>query len=116
MDNILIGFLILIGIVLIIAAILVVIGLRNPSFQNNRILQERLEEINTAGEAINLEKLELSLPFSERVIYPVARKLGEIAIRFTPQNALQDTAKKLELSGRPGKLDPTLMIDRKRVV
>lgn len=110
MDNILIGFLVLIGVVLIVAAILVVIGLRNPSFQNNRILQERLEEINTTGEAINLEKLELSLPFSERVIYPVARKLGEIAIRFTPQNALQDTAKKLELAGSPGKLDPTLMM------
>ena len=110
MDNLLIGFLILIGVVLIIAAILVVIGLRNPSFQNNRILQERLEEINTTGEAINLEKLELSLPFSERVIYPVARKLGEIAIRFTPQNALQNTAKKLELAGSPGKLDPTLMM------
>jgi len=110
MDNILIGFLILIGVVLIVAAILVVIGLRNPSFQNNRILQERLEEINTTGEVVNLEKLELSLPFSERVIYPVARKLGEIAIRFTPQNALQDTSRKLELAGNPGKLDPTMMM------
>ncbi len=110
MSNILIGFLILIGVVLIVAAILVVIGLRNPSFQNNRILQERLEEINTTGEVVNLEKLELSLPFSERVIYPVARKLGEIAIRFTPQNALQNTAKKLELAGSPGKLDPTMMM------
>ncbi len=111
MSNILIGFLVLIGIVLIVAAILVVIGLRNPSFQNNRILQERLEEMtSTEGEVVNLEKLELSLPFSERVIYPVARKLGEIAIRFTPQNALQNTAKKLELAGSPGKLDPTLMM------
>lgn len=110
MDNILIGFLILIGVVLIVAAILVVIGLRNPSFQNNRIMQERLEEINTTGEVVNLEKLELSLPFSERVIYPVARKLGEIAIRFTPQNALQDTSRKLELAGNPGKLDPTMMM------
>ncbi|KPL72645.1 hypothetical protein ADM99_05980 [Leptolinea tardivitalis] len=106
-----IGFLVLIAIVLVVAAVLVAIGLRNPSFQNNRILQERLEEMSTTGgEVVNLEKLELSLPFSERVIYPIARKLGEIAIRFTPQNALQDTAKKLELAGSPGKLDPTMMM------
>lgn len=110
MSNILIGFIVLIVIVLIIAAVLVVIGLRNPSFQNNRILQERLEEMTTMEEVVNLEKIELSLPFSERVIYPVARKLGEIAIRFTPQNALQNTAKKLELAGSPGKLDPTVMM------
>jgi tight adherence protein C len=110
MSNILIGFIVLIVIVLVIAAILVVIGLRNPSFQNNRILQERLEEMTTMEEVVNLEKIELSLPFSERVIYPVARKLGEIAIRFTPQNALQNTSKKLELAGSPGKLDPTVMM------
>ncbi|HEX7555249.1 MAG TPA: type II secretion system F family protein [Leptolinea sp.] len=110
MSNIFIGFIVLIAIVLIIAAVLVVIGLRNPSFQNNRILQDRLEEMTTTGEVVNLENIELSLPFSERVIYPVARKLGEIAIRFTPQNALQNTAKKLELAGSPAKLDPTLMM------
>jgi tight adherence protein C len=110
MSNIIIGILIVLGVVLVIAVILVVIGLRNPSFQNNRILQDRLEEMTTTGEALDLEKIELSLPFSERIIYPVARKLGEVAIRFTPQNALQDTAKKLELAGNPGKLDPTMLM------
>jgi tight adherence protein C len=110
MSSILIGLLVLVIIVVVVAVVLVVIGLRNPSYQNNRILQERLEDMTTTGEVLNLEKIELSLPFSERVIYPIARKLGEIAIRFTPQNALQDTAKKLELAGSPGKLDPTMMM------
>jgi tight adherence protein C len=110
MSNVLIGLGVFLGVVLIIAVILVVIGLRNPSFQNNRILQERLEEMTTTGEVVNLEKIELSLPFSERIIYPVARKLGEIAIRFTPQNALQNTARKLELAGSPANLDPTLLM------
>ena len=110
MSNIIIGLLIVLGVVLLVAVSLVVIGLRNPSFQNNRILQDRLEEMTTSGEALNLEKIELSLPFSERIIYPVARKLGELAIRFTPQNALQDTARKLELAGNPGKLDPTMLM------
>ena len=110
MSSVLIGFIILIVVILVVAAVLVIIGLRNPSFQNNRILQERLEEMTTSGEVLNLEKIELSLPFSERIIYPIARKLGEIAIRFTPQNALQDTAKKLELAGSSSKLDPTMMM------
>jgi len=110
MSDILIGFIVLLVVVVIMAVVLVIIGLRNPSFQNNRILQERLEEMTTTGEVVNLEKIELSLPFSERVIYPIARKLGELAIRFTPQNALQNTAKKLELAGSPGKLDPTMMM------
>jgi len=110
MSTILIGVIVILVVVLVVAGILVVIGLRNPTFQNNRFLQERLEEMTTTGEVIDLEKMELSLPFSERVIYPVARKLGETAIRFTPQNALQNTARKLELAGSPAKLDPTILM------
>lgn len=110
MENIIIGIIGLVVFIIIVAIILVVIGLRNPTYQDNRILQERLEEMTTAGKTVDLEEIELSLPFSERVIYPIARKLGEIAIRFTPQNALQDTARKLELAGNPGKLDPTMIM------
>ncbi|MEI8131956.1 MAG: type II secretion system F family protein [Leptolinea sp.] len=110
MSPIVIGLIVILAVVLIIAVILVVIGIRNPTFQNTRFLQDRLEEMETTGEVVNLEKMELSLPFSERVIFPVARKLGETAIRFTPQNALQNTARKLELAGSPAKLDPTLLM------
>jgi tight adherence protein C len=102
--------LILVAVVVIGAAILVVIGLRNPHSTDDRILQERLSEFSQRGETPNLENIELSQPFTERIIYPVARKLGEIAIRFTPQNALQSISKKLELAGAPAKLDPTLFL------
>ena len=92
------------------AIALIVIGLRNPSSGGDRALQERLEEFNQEGEEIDLEKLEMSQPFTERVIYPLARSLGELAIRFTPQNARTSIAKRLELAGNPGKLDPTLFL------
>ncbi len=92
------------------AIALIVIGLRNPSAGGDRALQERLEEFNQEGEEIDLEKLEMSQPFTERVIYPLARSLGELAIRFTPQNARSSIAKRLELAGNPGKLDPTLFL------
>ncbi len=98
------------AVILIGAAALVYIGIRNPQTANERALAARLEEFNKSGEAINLEKIELSQPFSERVIFPVARRLGEIAIRFTPQNALQSLARKLELAGSPARLDPTMIL------
>ena len=109
--------LIIVGVIVVGgAAALIVIGQRNPRSYDERELQARLDEFSQRGESIDLEKIELSLPFTERIIYPVARKLGEVAIRFTPQNALQSTAKKLELAGSPGKLDPTMFLSLQFIV
>jgi tight adherence protein C len=52
----------------------------------------------------------MSRPFTERVLYPIARKLGQAAAKFTPQNALNSIATKLERAGNPGRLDPTLFL------
>ncbi len=92
--------------ILIGALVLILIGLREG--QGDDPLQERLAEYAARGETATLEEIELSQPLSERVIYPLARKLGDIALRFTPQNALQQTAHRLELAGNPRGLDPTL--------
>lgn len=101
---------ILVAVVVVGAGVLVYIGLRNPQTVNERILQDRLEELSQRGEQIDLEKLEMSQPFSERVIYPVAQRFGEIAMKFTPQNARQSIAKRLELAGTSSRLDPTLFL------
>ncbi len=93
-----------------IAGALIYIGLRNPVAADERALLARLEEFSLNEEEITLEKLELSRPFTERVIYPIARSLGELAIRFTPQNALQSLSKKLEMAGTPSGLDPTIFL------
>lgn len=105
-----IPFLIIGAAVIVGAIILIVIGRRAPALDDDSILQARLEELSQKGEEITLEKLELSQPFAERVIFPVARKLGEVAVRFTPQNALLSISKKLELAGSPSQLDPTLFL------
>ena len=106
-----IGFIIgLVVLIVIGATALVFIGLRNPQTSDDRVLQSRLEEFNQRGEKVDLEKIELSLPFQERIIFPMARKLGELAIKFTPQNAMQNIARKLELAGSPGRLDPTVFL------
>ncbi len=87
------------------AITLVVIGLRDAADRVDP-LQERLLDYATREETANLEEIELSQPFTERVIYPLARKFGEVAIRFTPQNAFQETARKLEQAGSPRGIDP----------
>jgi tight adherence protein C len=90
-----------------IIGFLIFIGFRDS--QDRDPLQERLAEFAARGETASLEEIELSQPLSERVIIPLARKLGEFAIRFTPQNALQSTARKLELAGNPRGLDPATL-------
>ena len=96
----------LVAVVVIGAIILVIVGLRSP--QSEDPLQARLAEFASRGEAASLEEIELSQPFTQRMIYPLARKLGELALRFTPQNAIQSTAKKLERAGNPGNIDPSM--------
>jgi len=98
-------FILIIGVIVIGAIALIVIGMRSSSGEDP--LQQRLAEYAARGEAATLEEIELSQPLTERIIYPVARKLGEIAVRFTPQNALQTTAHRLDLAGNPRGLDPT---------
>ncbi len=100
---------ILILIVLIVlggAITLIVIGMRET--RGDDPLQERLAEYAMRGQSATLEEIELSQPLSERVIFPLARKFGQFAVKFTPQNALQNTAHRLELAGNPRGVDPTL--------
>lgn len=98
------------GVILAIAAVLVVIGIRNPYSENDMRLFDRLDQFTQSGEQIDLEKLEMTLPFTERVIYPVARKLGEITLRFTPQNWLSRINRRLELAGRSSRMDATVFL------
>lgn len=103
-----IAAIIIIFVVLVIvgAIILVVVGMRAP--QGEDPLQSRLAEYASKGEAVSLEEVELAQPFTQRIIVPIARKLGELSLRFTPQNAIQQVARKLERAGNPGGLDPAL--------
>jgi tight adherence protein C len=105
------ALLIVVGAIVVIAIFLIIIGLTRPQSQvTDKMIAARLEELASSNEQVTLEKLEMSLPFTERVIFPVARRLGEFATRFTPQNALNDIQRKLELAGTPARMDPTLIL------
>lgn len=91
--------------VLVVIIGVISVSLRKNSEQDDDPLQARLAEYLQSGEVASLEEIELSQPFSERVIIPIVNKIGEISARFTPQKAIQDTAKKMELAGNPWPID-----------
>ena len=91
--------------VLTIAAILVVTGIRKSKSQESDPLAERLAEYSQRGETVSLEELELAQPFSDRVVMPIMRRLGEMSSRFTPQHVVEQTRVRLDLAGNPGRID-----------
>jgi len=99
--------LIILGVIVLIGAIAVIIVSlrRNAQGEEDDPRQARLAEFIQRGDVTSLEEIELSQPFSERVIVPVIRRVGEFSARFTPQKAIQDTARKLELAGNPWPID-----------
>ena len=99
-------FIILGGVVLLIAIVVISVSLRRDApGEDDDPLQARLAEYIQRGNVNSLEEIELSQPFSERVIIPIVRRIGEISARFTPQKAIQDTARKMELAGNPWPID-----------
>jgi len=100
-------FAVIIFAVLAGSVVLIIIGLKEP--HDSDALQDRMAEFAARGEKVSLEEIELSQPISQRVVLPLARKMGEFALRYTPQNALQSTAHKIELAGSPRGMDPTIL-------
>lgn len=93
------------GVVLLIAVVLVVVGLRSPEARDP--LQSRLAEFGSRDKPVTLQEIEMSQPFSERVLMPIVRQVGQMASRFTPQASLESTQHKLDLAGNPGNIGPT---------
>jgi len=92
------------------AIVLVVVGIRKSRSQSEDPLAERLAEYSQRGEAVSLEEIELSQPFSERVVVPIMRRLGEISSRFTPQHVVEQTRLRLEMAGNPGRMDASTFL------
>jgi tight adherence protein C len=99
--------LLILGAIVLLLAILVIAvsWRRGAQGEENDPLQARLAEFIQRGDVASLEEIELSQPFSERVIIPLINRIGEFSARFTPQKAIQDTSRKLELAGNPWPID-----------
>jgi tight adherence protein C len=91
-----IGAVVLIG----LAAALIRIGLRAPTGSGD--IQVRLEEYGGRTAApLTLEEIELSQPFSQRVIRPMLVTLSKQFSKLSPAKSRAAAEKQLELAGRP---------------
>lgn len=101
--------LIIILIVVAIAAALVYVGSRVQGQEEDPLLA-RMNEFTSRGEQVSLEQLEMSQSLQERIIIPLLKRVGEFSTRFTPQNALQEITRKIELAGKAGTLDAPVFL------
>lgn len=97
-------------VVLIIGALvgvaLVAIGARGPRSQGGDI-EERLAQLGTLERPPSLEEIELSLPFTERILRPRLQKMAEFISRLTPAQTLTRTRRNLELAGASRRISTT---------
>ncbi len=89
---------------LVVAVVLVIITVRKRT--SSESVEDRLNELAALGQSVTLEELELSRPFSERVVLPALEGLSQVARKFTPQNTLEASRHKLELAGMSHSLTP----------
>lgn len=91
--------LIVLGLLLLGGLILAAIGVMRS--RESEAIEDRLEEFGTLDRPPTLEEIELSRPFTERVIVPLFENLSQLITRFTPQEAMAAVEHKLDLAGRP---------------
>ena len=94
---------IIIGVIVIggVAALVAAANRQDRPSGDDDLLASRLVEFSERGEMASLEDIELSQPFYERVVVPILLKIGDLSARYTPQNLIDETERKIELAGNP---------------
>src|SRR5512143_4373801 len=83
--------------------IVIALGSRKPGDS----LAARLAEYSMRETPATLEEIELSMPFSERILAPMIRRTSGFMVRFTPARSLESTRHKLDLAGNPNNWTPS---------
>jgi tight adherence protein C len=85
------------------SVVLLFVGVAAPR-SSDQVL-DRLAEYG--GRTLTLEEIELSQPFSQRVIKPLIQGIAQFIGRFAPQRNIEEIRRKLELAGKPYGWGPT---------
>ena len=64
-------------------------------------MQVRLEAYASRATPVPLEEIEMSMPFSERVLILILRGISSSMARFAPKQAMEKARIDLEMAGRP---------------
>jgi tight adherence protein C len=89
----------LLAAMLTMSIILVFIGLASSGKSE---VEARLFEYGGMVRRMTLEEIELSQPFSQRIVLPLIKSAARFAAYFTPKHMLERTRHKLDLAGNPG--------------
>lgn len=96
----------------VLAGAFVAMGMR--SSRATIKIEERLSQY--AENPVSLEEIELSLPFSERVVAPFFLKLARTASKLTPRSNVESLRQKLLEAGSPSKIGPSEFLGLRIVV
>lgn len=96
-------FVIGVAVLAFMAVMLIIAGIASPRPADD--VQARLVEYG--GRPMTLEEIELSQPFSQRILLPFIRASSQFVSRFTPQRSLEATRHKLDLAGNPNNWSAT---------
>jgi tight adherence protein C len=88
---------ILVSVLVLVGVLLIVFGL--TSSQGKSPVQERLAEYG--AHQATLEEIELSLPFSERMVKPLINSISAFVTRFLPKQYVEAARVSLERAGNP---------------
>jgi tight adherence protein C len=89
-----------------LSVLLIVVGIASPRPADD--VEARLVEYG--GRPLTLEEIELSQPFSRRILVPMIDASGKFASRFTPQRTMEATRHKLEMAGNPNNWSPAQFV------
>lgn len=96
--------------VVVIAALLVWAAYRTRA-ETEEDVEARVFQYLREGEEIrSIEELELRQPFTERVLYPLLRSVGNVLLRFTPQRMLASAEMDLVRAGLRSRMDPAIYL------
>ena len=95
-------------ILLFVAVALLIAGVRIP--KKGEIIDQRLQNISGIENIENLSEIELAQSFSTRVVNPLLNSFAQLGNRIIPKNPLNQVTKKLELAGKTGQIQPSVII------
>ena len=92
---------VLLGLVAAIGVFTTISAFNPPAPTNADVVEGRLRVYET-GLPVSVADIELREPFGERVLRPLAKRLGKLVEQSLPDKARQQIAQNLVVAGRPG--------------
>ncbi len=74
--------------------------------RDSRSLEDRLDDFGTLEQPPTLEELELSQPFTDRVLVPFLEGVAQLGARFSPRADMDSIQHNLDLAGNPFRWRP----------